>query len=94
MRSTVNWSSARRAYQFWQDFFGDILDGFLHALAEKTGFVAVAQLDGFMFASAGAARHRRASGRTGLQRHIHFHGWIAARIENLSRLNSLDFCHI
>src|SRR5213595_3862105 len=38
------------AQQRGQDFFGDIFNGFGNAFAEVTLLVAVAQLDGFVFA--------------------------------------------
>ena len=33
IRSTVNWSRASRPFEFGQDFFGDVLDGFGNAFA-------------------------------------------------------------
>ena len=79
--------------QFGRDDVGDVLDRLLHALAEKTFLVAVAEFDGFVFAGAGAAGHRRAPKRAAAQRHVHFHRWITARIEDFTRLDVLNVRH-
>jgi hypothetical protein len=45
--------------EFGRDDIGDVFDGLLHALAAETFLVAVTKFDGFVFAGAGAAGHRR-----------------------------------
>ena len=68
-------------------------DGFADACAEITFLVAIAKLDGFVFAGARAGRNCRATGGAAVQRDINFDGWITARIKNLARLNGLYLCH-
>ena len=67
-------------------------DGFGHAFAAVTFFVAIAQFPGFVLAGTRAARDRRASERAILKPHVYFDGWIAARIENFARLNCFNRC--
>ncbi len=65
----------------------------LHAFAEETFLVAVAEFDGFVFAGAGAAGDGRAAGRAAFERHVNFDGGVAARVEDFARLDVLNFCH-
>ncbi len=62
------------------DFFIYTCDRIAHAFAAVTLFIAITQLPRFVFAGAGAARHGCASKRAAFQTHIHFDGWVAARI--------------
>ena len=82
-----------KADQLGSDDGGDVFDGLLHTLAEITFLVAVTEFDGLIFAGAGAAGHRRATERAATQRHVHFHCWITARIENFARLYLMNFAH-
>ena len=75
------------------DFGVGVGDGFLHAFAAETLFVAVAEFDGFVFAGAGAAGDGGASDRAACERHINFHGGVTARVEDFARLYVLNFCH-
>jgi hypothetical protein len=75
-----------QADEFGRDDVGDVFDGLLHALAAETFLVAVAEFDGFVFAGAGAAGHRRAAERAAAQRHVNFHGGVTARVEDFARL--------
>ena len=64
-----------------------MLDRLQHAFADVAGFVAVAQLDRFMFAGRSAGRNRAAADNAAFEAHVGFDGWIAARIENLAAVN-------
>ena len=75
------------------DFGVGVGDGFLHAFAAESFLVAVAEFDGFVFAGAGAAGHGRTAGRAAFERHVHLNGGISARVEDLARLEVLNFCH-
>ena len=81
------------ANELGRNNFGDIADGLLHAFADETFLVAVAEFDGFVFAGAGAAGNRRATDRAAAQGHVHFHRWVTARIEDFTRLNIMNFAH-
>src|ERR1019366_1566670 len=82
-----------KADEFGRDDVGDVLDGLLHALAEKTFLVAVAEFDGFVFAGAAGPGHCRAPECAAAQRHINFHRGVTARIEDFARLNINNFAH-
>ena len=56
--------------------------------------VAIAQFNGLMLTRRGAARNRGTAHRSTLQNHIGFDSWIAARVQNLARVNGGDFSHI
>ena len=73
------------------DLAVDVGDRLLHALAEVALLVAVAQLERFPHARRGARRHRRPPHDAAVQRDVHFHRRIAARIENLSAVYRRDF---
>src|SRR5581483_3748854 len=55
--------------------------------------VAVAQLDRLALAGGSAGRHRRAAPRAGLQLHLDLDRGIAARVENLARIDAGDRRH-
>ena len=67
-----------------------VADGFQHAFAEIVGFVAVAQLDGFVFAGGSAGRDRGAAERSVLEADVRFDCGIAAGIENFPAVNGDD----
>ena len=71
----------------------DVLDGLEHALAAVAVLVAVAQLQRLVRAGGCAGRHRRAPERAVFQHHFHFHGGVAARIQNLAGLDRFDVRH-
>jgi hypothetical protein len=77
-----------------EDFAVDGLDRLLHALAEITLLVAVAQLDRLMGTGGGARRHRRAADRAIFQHHIDFNGGIAPAIENFAANDVDDGGHV
>ena len=92
----MRWSSARligsvEAVDGFGDFGVDVRDCFLHALAEIARFVAVAQLDGFVFAGGGAGRDRGAADDAAFEANVRLDGGIAARIENLAAMNGDNF---
>ena len=72
--------------------FRDIGDGLRHTLAEVAGFVAVAEFDRLVFASAGAAGNGRAADGSSGQFDIGFDGWVAARIEDLTGADGKNGC--
>jgi hypothetical protein len=45
-----------------------------------------------MFAGAGATRHRRSATNPAVEIHIHFHGWIPARVEDFPCLDFANAC--
>ena len=69
----------------------DVGDRLEHALAEISGFVAVAEFQGFVFAGGSAGRNGGAAERARLEKHVGFNGGIAARIEDLAGVNASDF---
>src|ERR1044072_699938 len=72
------------------DFLVHIGAGFQNAFTAVTFFVAVTQFPRFMLAGAGAARNNGSTERAAFESNINLDGWIAARIENLARVNFLD----
>ena len=77
---------------------GDLLvhvdDRVLRALAHVAVLVAVAQLDGFERSGRCARRHGRAAERPVLEHDLHFHGRIAARVQNLATEYIDDDAHV
>src|SRR5207247_1283452 len=61
-----------------------------HALAEVHAGIAVAQLDGLPLTGRGARGHGRPPGRAGVEPDVDLHGRIAARIEDLARVDTRD----
>ena len=61
-----------------------VLDGLEHSLAQEAGFVAVAELDGFIFSGGCAGRHRGASDRPALEPDVNFNRGIAARVDHFA----------
>ena len=61
-----------------------------HALAEVAVLVAVAQLPGFVFAGAGAARHGGPADGTAGEFDVDFDGGVAAGVENLTAADGFD----
>ncbi len=76
-----------------KNFLGDVFDGLGDAFAEVTLFVAVAELDGFVFAGAGAGGNGGAADGAAREDDVHFNGGIAARVENLAGLNVVNRAH-
>ena len=75
-----------QAQQGVSDLAVDVLHGLGHALAAVT-LAAVTQFQGLTAAGGGAGRHGRAAAVAGLQRNFHFHGRIAARIQDLAGIH-------
>ena len=63
------------------DFSIHVGDGFQHALAEILALVAVAQLQGFVFAGGSAGGNRGAAQDVAVENDVRLNGGIAARIE-------------
>src|SRR6185437_5339919 len=82
------------AFELGGDHRLDVFNGLQDALAEVMALVAVAQLNGFVFAGGGARRHDGASEGAALQDDVRLHGWIATRIQNLAGANCNNFSHI
>ena len=72
------------------NFAVHILDRLEHAFAQVALLVAVAQFDGFVLAGGGAAGDGGAAAGSVHQGDFRFDRGIAARIENLARLNFLN----
>ncbi len=68
-----------------------VLHGLEHALAEITALVAVAQLAGLVDAGGSAGRNGRAADGAVVERDLHFHGRVAAGVENLSGADVHNF---
>ncbi len=77
-----------------EDFAVDGLDRLLHALAEITLLVAVAQFDRLMRAGGGARRNGGTADRAVFQHHIDFNGGIAPAIENFAANDVDDGGHV
>ena len=75
------------------DDLRDVRDRPEHALAAEALRVLVPQLDGLVLAGRGPARDGGASEGTVDERHVDLDGRVAARIEDLARLNGLDEGH-
>src|SRR5436305_607778 len=73
-----------------RDVAFDVPDRVQHALPAVHRLVAVAQLDGLELARRGTRRHSRASERPGLELRFDLDRGVAARIENLARMDSGD----
>jgi hypothetical protein len=71
----------------------DVTHRLAHALAAIALAVAVAQLDRFALAGRRARRHRRAAPGAGLELHLHLDRRIAARVQDLARVESRDRRH-
>src|SRR5439155_27186104 len=71
----------------------DVVHGLAHALAAVALLVAVAQLDRLALAGAGARRHRRAAPGAGLELDLDLDRRIAARVEDLPRIDAGDDGH-
>ena len=84
--------SASRYRDFYalRDVAFDVPDRVQHALPAVHRLVAVAQLDGLELARRGTRRHSRASERPGLELRFDLDRGVAARIENLARMDSGD----
>jgi hypothetical protein len=77
----------------WEDFLRHVLDRLGDALAQEPLLVTVPQLDGFMLPGARARRHSGPSNCASGQDHIHFHGRIAARIQDFARFDIINRAH-
>src|SRR6185503_20568095 len=71
----------------------DVLDGREHALAGEAG-LAVAQLDRFVSAGAGARGHRGPAPGTGEQLDLDLDGGVPAGVEDLPASDVLDAAHV
>ena len=69
----------------------DMLDGLRNALAQVATLVAVAQLAGLIDAGGSTGRNSRAADGAVVERDLHFHGRIAAGVENLSGADVHNF---
>ena len=94
MPSMARWSSASSptSASAISSFTCD--DRVLRALAHVAVLVAVAQLDGFERSGRCARRHGRAAERPVLEHDLHFHGRIAARVQNLATEYIDDDAHV
>src|SRR5207249_8091663 len=70
-----------------------VLDGLEHALAAEPLLIAIPQLDCFVLAGRGAARHRGSTGRSTREGHIGFDRRVAPAIEDLARAYRDDRAH-
>ena len=75
------------AAQLGRQHFIDVAHGQEYAFAQVPLLVPVAQFDGLMRPSAGAARHRGPAEAAVAQRDFHFERGIAAAVQNLPRVN-------
>ena len=73
-----------------RDRVGDVGDRAEDALAAEARLVAVAQLDRFVGAGRGAGRHRRAPDRAVGEDDVDLDRRIAARVEDLARVDEVD----
>ena len=64
-----------------------------HTFAAEPALVAVAELEGLMFAGGGAGRHRRASERAVVERHIDLDRRVPSRIQHFAGADALDRGH-
>ena len=73
----------------------DVLHSLLHTLAAVTGFVAIAQLQGFKFARRCAGRCHAAANGAVSQPDLSFNGGVSAGVQNFAAYNFFNFqvCH-
>jgi hypothetical protein len=71
----------------------DVPDGLHDALAH-VGVTAVAQLGGLELARRRPRGHGGAALGARAQHHLHFHGGVAARVEDLAGVDGLDLAHV
>ncbi len=57
-------------------------------------WIAVAQLNSFVFAGGSPGGNSRAPARTAHENDFRFDSRIAARIQNFARVNSIDLAHV
>ena len=81
------------AHELVSDLVVHVLDGVLHAFAQVTVLVAVAQLDRLEGAGRCTGRHHRAPHGAAFQHHFHLNRGIAARVENLAPEHIDDHAH-
>ena len=89
-RSSATWSVASSPCTVCAMSCVYIFNGAQHAFAEVARFVAIAQLERFVFARGGAARARRRGRACHLRENVGFNGGIAARIDDLARDEARD----
>ena len=82
------------AFQLRRNHALHIFDGLQNALAHVVALVAVAQLDGLMFAGRSARRHNRAAHRAAFQNHVCFHGRVSARVKNFACTYGNNLSHV
>ena len=75
------------------DFLRDVLDCLADAFTEVAAFLAVPQLDGFVFARARARGNCRAAHCAASKVNVHFDGWITAGIKDFPRQYFRDRTH-
>ncbi len=80
----------REAEHGRRDLAVDVLDGAEDALAAVAGGVAVAQLQGFVAAGAGARGHRCPAAAAVDERDLYLQGGVAAGVQDLPAANALD----
>jgi hypothetical protein len=80
------------------DFGGDegvdIVNSLQRAFAEVTGFIAVAQFEGFVFAGGCAGRNSGATHSAGFEQNFNFEGGVAARVQNFACVDINDSRHV
>jgi hypothetical protein len=82
-----------KAEQFGSDQLVDVLNRFEHALAQVAGFVAVAQLERFVFTGRCARRHGEAAAAATLQNDVDLDRRVAAGVENFTCFDVGDVRH-
>jgi len=70
------------------DFVVGVGDGFEHTFAKIFRFVAVAELEGFVFAGGGTGRDRCPAERSAIKHDVGFDRGIAARIDDLAGMDA------
>src|SRR5713101_8415123 len=75
------------------DHLVHVLHRLEHALAAEPLLIAVAQLDRFVLAGGGAARHGRPSGRAAREGDVRLDDRVAPAVENLARAYRDDRAH-
>ena len=80
--SRARWSAASMPVMALGDFGVGVGDGFEHAFAEISGFVAIAEFECFVFAGGGAGRNGGTADFAGGQSDFSFDRGIAAGVDD------------
>ncbi len=86
-----NLVESAHAYEGFSDRSINVCYGFEHAFAHVATFVAVAELESFVFAGGCARRNGSATACAAFEDHVYFYSGIAAAVKHLTTDDFFDF---